>query len=68
MSCQCNRLPLVTCVAKGQWLPATRRSDHEAFWDQGYRAVLVTNTAFLRNPQCPQANVAITSLDLNFMT
>jgi aminopeptidase YwaD len=68
MSCQCNRLLLVSYVAKDRWLPATRRSDHGPFWDQGYRAVLVTNTAVLRNPQYPPANVAITSLDLNFMT
>jgi hypothetical protein len=25
-------------------------SDHRNFWDNGYRAVMVTDTAFLRNP------------------
>jgi hypothetical protein len=26
-------------------------SDHASFWDMGYRAVMVTDTAFLRNPR-----------------
>ncbi len=26
-------------------------SDHASFWDQGYRAVMVTDTAFMRNPR-----------------
>ncbi|WP_246357931.1 M28 family peptidase [Pyxidicoccus fallax] len=26
-------------------------SDHSSFWDQGFRAVMVTDTAFMRNPR-----------------
>ena len=37
--------------AKGMPLPTTRRSDHAAFWDRGVGAVLVTDTAELRNPR-----------------
>ncbi|MEZ4464340.1 MAG: M28 family peptidase [bacterium] len=36
---------------KGAVLPATRRSDHAPFWDRGVGAVLVTDTAELRNPR-----------------
>lgn len=32
-------------------LPGVDFSDHASFWDQGYRAVMVTDTAFLRNPR-----------------
>ncbi|MEZ4470376.1 MAG: M28 family peptidase [bacterium] len=36
---------------KGAVLPTTRRSDHAPFWDRGVGAVLVTDTAELRNPR-----------------
>ncbi|MEM0980610.1 MAG: M20/M25/M40 family metallo-hydrolase, partial [Cyanobacteria bacterium P01_H01_bin.58] len=62
--------------AQGQWLPvpqqgklipAVRRSDHAPFWDQGYRAVMVTDTAFLRNPHYHKASDTLATLDLTFM-
>jgi len=34
----------------GSLIPETRLSDHANFWDEGYQAVMVTDTAFLRNP------------------
>ena len=34
----------------GHSIQATRRSDHSPFWDRGYRAMMITDTAFLRNP------------------
>jgi|UniRef100_A0A7C3V6F6 Zn-dependent M28 family amino/carboxypeptidase len=34
----------------GSLLPETRLSDHANFWDEGYPAVMLTDTAFLRNP------------------
>lgn len=36
--------------AKGEWIPASCRSDHVPFWELGYPAVLITDTAGLRNP------------------
>jgi Zn-dependent M28 family amino/carboxypeptidase len=30
--------------------PAIRRSDHSAYWDHGYPAIMVTDTAEMRNP------------------
>jgi hypothetical protein len=38
-------------IAVPEWLvPHVRRSDHASYWDQGYPALLVTDTAEFRNP------------------
>jgi Zn-dependent M28 family amino/carboxypeptidase len=59
-----------------QWLPAgwqgkmlreSRLSDHAPFWDQGYRAIMVTDTAFMRNPNYHQPTDTLDTLDLDFM-
>jgi hypothetical protein len=52
----------------GRLLPDVRRSDHSPFWDQGYAAVMATDTSFLRNPHYHQATDTIASLDLPFLT
>ncbi|MEP0885956.1 M20/M25/M40 family metallo-hydrolase, partial [Trichocoleus sp. ST-U3] len=60
-----------------EWLPVpnrglmvsqTRLSDHASFWDKGYRAMMVTDTAFMRNPHYHKASDAIATLDLDFLT
>jgi hypothetical protein len=43
-----------------------RRSDHVGFWDEGYAAMLLTDTAELRNPNYHTANDTIATLDLGF--
>ncbi len=53
---------------KGIIVPQTRLSDHSPFWDRGYRAMMVTDTAFMRNPHYHQANDTIETLDLDFLT
>ncbi len=53
---------------RGLIVPQTRLSDHAPFWDQGYRAIMVTDTAFLRNPHYHQASDRIETLDLDFLT
>lgn len=53
---------------KGLIVPQTRRSDHASFWDQGYPAMMVTDTAFLRNPHYHKASDRIETLDLDFLT
>ncbi len=35
---------------KGYLLPESRFSDHAPFWDAGYPAVMITDTAMMRNP------------------
>ncbi|MEL6137802.1 MAG: M28 family peptidase [Cyanobacteria bacterium J06628_6] len=61
----CQWLPM---VAAGRALPATRRSDHAPFWDAGYDAVLVTDTADLRNPHYHRASDTTDTLDFDFLT
>jgi aminopeptidase YwaD len=60
----CEWLPV---VFKGQSIPDTRRSDHAPFWDAGYRAILVTDTANLRNPHYHQPSDRLETLDLDFL-
>jgi Zn-dependent M28 family amino/carboxypeptidase len=53
---------------RGRTLPDTRRSDHSPFWDQGFNALMVTDTSFLRNPNYHSPSDEISSLDLPFLT
>jgi len=62
-------LPIValTVPSRGEALPDVRRSDHAAFWDEGYSAVMLTDTANFRNPHYHQPTDTIETLDLNFL-
>jgi Zn-dependent M28 family amino/carboxypeptidase len=53
---------------RGMIVKATRLSDHAPFWDRGYRAIMVTDTAFMRNPNYHKPGDRIETLDLGFMT
>lgn len=50
--CQAPELKVVTHVApmRGFLVPGARLSDHAPFWDAGYPAVMITDTAMFRNP------------------
>lgn len=52
---------------RGESLPDVRRSDHAAFWDEGYRAVMLTDTANFRNPHYHQPSDTLDTLDLDFL-
>ena len=52
----------------GKIVSAVRRSDHAPFWDAGYRAMMVTDTSFLRNPHYHKSSDKIETLDLDFLT
>jgi Zn-dependent M28 family amino/carboxypeptidase len=46
-----NASPLpVRSLAAPESVPGIALSDHRSYWDQGYSAVMVTDTAFYRNP------------------
>lgn len=64
-----NTLPYEKLVVpgKGRMLPVSRLSDHIAFWDKGYPAVMVTDTAFLRNPNYHDYGDKPETLDYHFM-
>jgi Zn-dependent M28 family amino/carboxypeptidase len=64
-SVPCQWLPVDN---RGLLIPDTRRSDHAHFWDQGYRAIMVTDTADLRNPHYHQGSDRLETLDLPFLT
>lgn len=60
-----------------EWLPMpnrglivsdTRRSDHAPFWDAGYPAIMVTDTANMRNPHYHKPSDTIATLNLDFLT
>src|SRR5919106_6881102 len=51
----------------GWVLPATRLSDHASFWDTGWPALMVTDTAFFRNPNYHLPSDTIDTLDFAFM-
>ena len=50
----------------GKDVPDVRLSDHSPFWDQGYNALMVTDTSFMRNPNYHQMSDTTDSLDLRF--
>jgi hypothetical protein len=43
------RFPLFAIVLP-EWIRDIRRSDNASFWDQGYPALMLTDTSYLRNP------------------
>jgi Zn-dependent M28 family amino/carboxypeptidase len=51
----------------GWLLPETRLSDHASFWDGGLPALMVTDTAFFRNPNYHLPSDTIDTLDFDFM-
>ncbi|NJL97505.1 MAG: M28 family peptidase [Synechococcaceae cyanobacterium SM2_3_2] len=53
---------------RGLALPDTRRSDHAPFWDHGHNAIMVTDTANLRNPHYHRLTDTVDTLDLAFLT
>lgn len=61
----CAWLPMIN---RGRPLPMTRRSDHAPFWDAGYNAIMVTDTAELRNPHYHRSSDTLATLDLEFLT
>jgi hypothetical protein len=63
------RLPVVklTVPFSGWLVPAVRLSDHAPFWDEGFRAVMVTDTAFYRNPHYHTPSDTMDKLDYKFM-
>ncbi len=52
----------------GKLVPMTGFSDHYPFWQEKYRAIMVTDTAMLRNPHYHKASDTIASLNLDFLT
>jgi hypothetical protein len=67
--CYVSDLPLVSLAVPnaGHDFPDTRRSDHAPFWDAGYPALMLTDTANFRNPWYHHPGDRLETLDLPFM-
>jgi Zn-dependent M28 family amino/carboxypeptidase len=59
-------LPIYSINAP-KWLPGVDWSDHRNFWNQGYPAVMITDTAFYRNKSYHLANDTTDRLDYDRM-
>lgn len=64
-----SELPVVKLtVPLGGWLlPSVRLSDHASFWDQSFKAVMITDSAFYRNPHYHLPSDTMEKLDTRFM-
>ena len=64
-----EKLPVESLIVPfdGHVLPDTRRSDHASFWDAGIPALMVTDTAFFRNPNYHLPSDTPDTLDYGFM-
>lgn len=56
-----------TIPFSGWLLPQVRLSDHASFWDQGFKAVMITDSAFYRNPHYHSSSDTMEKLDYRFM-
>jgi len=46
------------------WIPGVDFSDHRSYWAAGFPALMVTDTAFYRNPHYHQAGDTVQTIDL----
>ncbi len=57
----------LTLPGAGWLFPEARLSDHAPFWDRGYPALLLTDTAMFRNPHYHRPTDTVDTLDLVFL-
>jgi hypothetical protein len=61
-----SSLPVEKITAP-RFFPGISLSDHSSFWKKGYRAIMVTDTAFYRNPNYHTSRDTIETLDFHKM-
>lgn len=66
--CRLPTVSLAVPMGGNLFLPEVRLSDHANFWDEGYPAVMLTDTAFMRNPNYHGEGDVMANLDLEAMT
>ena len=59
--------PVQSLIMSEKLVPDIRRSDHASFWDAGYKAVMVTDTAEFRNIHYHTVGDVMRTLDLKKM-
>ena len=62
-------LEVITYTAwwRGHLMPLTRLSDNASFWDAKFPSLMITDTAFLRNPHYHRASDTAGTLSFDFM-
>jgi Zn-dependent M28 family amino/carboxypeptidase len=60
-------MPLFS-ICLPEWINEIRLSDNSSFWDQGYPALMLTDTSFLRNPNYHLESDTPETLDYRRMT
>ena len=60
-------LEFLVVAGNGERTEEVRLSDHSTFWDEGFAALLVTDTSFLRNPNYHLPSDRIETLNFEFM-
>lgn len=63
-----GRFPFLPVLGPVRWFPELALSDHRGYWEQGFRALMVTDSAFLRNPNYHTPADTISTLDFDRMT
>jgi hypothetical protein len=58
----------VETLATSRFVPGVSLSDHHSFWKMGYPAVMITDTAFYRNPHYHSVGDTIETLDFQRMS
>lgn len=61
-----SRVPVESLIASSL-IPGVDFSDHRSFWKMGYQAVMITDTAFYRNPNYHTSKDTIDTLDFEKM-
>ncbi|MGE5402119.1 MAG: M20/M25/M40 family metallo-hydrolase [Ignavibacteriales bacterium] len=57
----------LSVAGNGEAVSFLRRSDHAPFWDNGFKALMLTDCAEYRNPNYHKASDTIGTLDFSFM-
>ena len=60
-------LPLFSANRVGGFFRDALRSDHKPYWDQGYHAIMLTDTANFRNPHYHRPTDTADTLDFRFL-
>ncbi|HRK29857.1 MAG TPA: M28 family peptidase [Tepidisphaeraceae bacterium] len=63
-----GKLPIFPAALPVKWVPDIALSDHRGYWEQGFRALMITNTAHLRNPNYHTANDRLETLNIDRLT
>jgi hypothetical protein len=60
-------LPYFSANRVGGLFRDALRSDHKPYWDEGYRAIMLTDTANFRNPHYHRASDTPDTLNFTFL-